>query len=100
MRDTNFDDNVRIQHNLKSLPKQKELRFMPFGRFIDENKKIKSFINDPATQTTHLSIKHQSVARTFKEFKDLNNVDRFYARFNNGSQVKDDSFEVHYTVKA
>ena len=100
MRDTNFDNDVRIQHNIKGLSKQKELQYMPFGRFIDENKKIKSFREAEDTKTTRISIKRKSVAEAFKEFKDLYNVDRFYARFHNGRQRKDDSFDVFYTEKA
>jgi hypothetical protein len=95
----NFDKELCVKHNLKGLAKEKELRSMPFGRYIEQNKIVKEFKAAEDTKTSHISIKRKTVAAAFREFKELNNVDKFYAQFHNGRYVKDDSFAVHYTEK-
>lgn len=95
----NFDNNVKIKHNLKGLAKQAELQRMPFGSFIEQNKIISDFKSNPATKTIHVSIKRKSVATALKDFKHLYDVDKFYSRFNSGPDRKDDVIEIFYTTK-
>ena len=96
---SNFNADTKIKHNIKGLPKQAELKSMTFGRYIDEAKKIKAFIADEKTKSVGLSIKRQSVAKAFAEFKDLYEPAVFFARFHNGKNIKDDVFTVYYQTK-
>lgn len=94
----NFMNPRMLRHNIASLPKAAELLKMQenhFGRYIDESKKIKAWKAQPGIKKTRISQKRSTLAKAIKEFKDLYDVNEFYASFGKN----DDSFEVFYTTK-
>lgn len=84
-----------IKHNIKKLPKEKELldiRKNHFGRYIEIARTLKAWVEDPATQSTHVSQKRKTLAQALKEFRDLYGAKEYYAMFGKN----DDSFKVYY----
>ena len=75
----------------------KEFNKLPFGRQVEFHKKIKEF-KDRA-KSTHVSQKRRSHAAAWREFKELYSPEEYYAEYEDGDSVRDDSFQVFYITK-
>lgn len=69
---------------------------LPFGRQLDYLRAIEAF--KASAKSTHLSQKCRSYKAAIKEFVKLNGVTEYYAKFQAGKDVYDDSFEFFYKV--
>lgn len=91
----NFMNPRVIKTNIKAF---KELEYQSdsgFGRRIPVYKQLKEWRSDSRTRSTYISQKRKSLATTLREFKDLYEVDEFFAEFGKN----DDTFEVFYRKK-
>lgn len=87
-----------IKFKIKSLGiTDKQYNGLSFGRQLEYNKKIEEF--KKSAKSTHISQKRKTHAKAWREFKDLYNVDEYWAKYEDGEFCRDDSFEVFYTVK-
>lgn len=72
----------------------------PFGRQIDDMKKIQAFIKDPATKENHVGAKHKSTMPCVKKWVKLYEATEFYARWPEDSKwYKDDSVQIYYRTE-
>lgn len=86
-------------HNIKSLPKAKDMT-NTFSLVLENQNKMKEWLNDPLTMKAHISTKRRSIASALKEFRELNNVEEYFMSYpRQDENWKDDSLEVFYRVK-
>lgn len=85
-----------VKTNVKAFEALKDQSDSGFGRRIEVSRKLEEWKADPRTRSTHISQKQKSVAQAIREFKDLYEVEEFFAAFGKN----DDSFEVFYRKKA
>lgn len=90
-----------FRHNVKQLPKHKELEQMAnndagFGRMIDASKAIAEWRKQEGLKTVHISVKRRSHAAALKEFRDLYTPAEYFTSWSLGSGYRDDSIEVTY----
>ena len=89
-----------IRHNIKQLPKQRELESIEngsnFSRVIDASRKVKEWKAQADIQKAWLGVKRRSVASALKEFRELYEPSEFFLRWTEGTMYRDDSLEVYY----
>jgi len=77
-----------------NIKKFKGFTTMPFRDKIEVNKALIEWRK--GSKVAWGSIKRQSVAKCFKEFRDIYQPTEFYAVFWNDSQRKDHTFKIFY----
>jgi len=87
-----------IKFKIKSLGiTHKEFNSLVFGRQIEYYPKFAEF--KAKAKTTHVSQKRTTHAKAVKDFIKLYDVDEYWYSYQDGEFIRDDSFEVFYTVK-
>lgn len=74
----------------------KQYDTLPFGRQIEFAKKIEAF--KAKAKTVHISQKRKTHAAAWKEFKELYQPVEWFTTYLDGTNARDDSFEVWYTT--
>lgn len=70
----------------------------PFGRQLDDLRKIQKFINDPNTKDHYIGCKGKANFATVKEWIKEHQPTQFYAKWKTDSTFcKDDSVRIYYT---
>jgi hypothetical protein len=91
--------NVIYNHNVKSLPKAKDMTYT-FALVVENQSKMKEWLNDPLTMKAHINVKRRSIASALKEFRALNNVGEYFMSYRRQDENwKDDALEISYRYK-
>lgn len=97
-------ERIIIRHNLKQIPKARELEQMAnndscFGRYMSIIKEIEAWKNSAGVKVVTISVKRRTHAAAIKEFRDLYQPKNYFVRWNQGTLYRDDSIDVYYTER-